>query len=199
MSEGKKYDEGKLRWNLLPIEIVEKIVEVYEFGANKYGENTWQNLSGGQERCYAALLRHLCSWRKGDKIDDESGLNHLQHCIWNLMAMLHFEPENKKKINVKIVHDKERLERCLSKLDEANDNTLSLAKCDDVKLLIHKDKNGVEMQLLSTGNKIYRFDASFFGMYLSDGARGEKLYRLIEASDEECKIAKEILQYPSKS
>lgn len=31
--EGLKYDNGKLRWDLLPLDQVEKIVEVYTFGA----------------------------------------------------------------------------------------------------------------------------------------------------------------------
>lgn len=91
--EGKKNDikDGKLRWDLLPLEIIEKVVEVFTFGASKYTPNTWQNLENGKERYYAAHLRHLCAWRKGEKTDNESGLNHLQHCIWNLMAVLYYE------------------------------------------------------------------------------------------------------------
>lgn len=117
MSEGRKDDQGKLRWNLLPMELVEKIVEVYEFGANKYGENTWQNLEGGQERFYAALLRHLCAWRKGEKIDGESGLNHLQHCIWNLMGMLYFESEPDDDVSIgRLILTRKEVEDCLDEI-----------------------------------------------------------------------------------
>lgn len=91
--ESRKNDivEDKLRWDLLPLDLVEKVVEVYHMGCKKYGENTWQNLENGRERYLAAHMRHLCAWRKGERIDSESGLNHLQHCIWNLMAVLHFD------------------------------------------------------------------------------------------------------------
>lgn len=91
--ESRKNDfkDGKLRWDLLPLELIEKVVEVYSFGAQKYSPNTWQGLENGKERYYAAHLRHLCAWRKGEKNDTESGLNHIQHCIWNLMAVLYFD------------------------------------------------------------------------------------------------------------
>ena len=65
-NNGRKDDQGKLRWDLLPLDVVEKIVEVYTFGAEKYAPNSWQNLEDGRERYYAALLRHLCAWRKGE-------------------------------------------------------------------------------------------------------------------------------------
>lgn len=95
--ESRKNDivDGKLRWELLPLDLVEKIVEVYHFGAKKYAPNTWKGLENGSERYYSAHLRHLCAWRKGEKKDSESGLNHLQHCIWNLMAVLYFDLNEK--------------------------------------------------------------------------------------------------------
>lgn len=94
MSNGRKDDGGKLRWDLLPLDVVEKVVEVYTFGAQKYEPNSWQNLEDGLERYYAALLRHLCAWRKGEKIDEESKLNHLSHCAWNILALIYFETRN---------------------------------------------------------------------------------------------------------
>lgn len=87
-SEGLKYDNGKLRWDLLPIETVEEIVKVLTMGANKYAANNWQLVENGSERYYAALLRHLAEWRKGSKIDQESGLNHLAHVLCNGVFLL---------------------------------------------------------------------------------------------------------------
>lgn len=42
MAEGRKNDriDGKPRWELLPIEVMEEVVKVYTFGAEKYGVNT---------------------------------------------------------------------------------------------------------------------------------------------------------------
>ena len=34
-----KYDQDKLRWDLIPLEAVEECVKILTFGAQKYGEN----------------------------------------------------------------------------------------------------------------------------------------------------------------
>ena len=89
MSDSKKYDQGKLRWDLLPLNLIEKVVEIYTFGAEKYGANTWQNLEDGYNRYKAAMFRHLMEFEKGNVIDDESGREHLAHMVWNSIAMLY--------------------------------------------------------------------------------------------------------------
>jgi hypothetical protein len=85
----KKYDNGKMRWDLLPIKEVEQGVEVLTFGANKYTDNGWMDaIREKPDRYYAALLRHLVAWRKGEKTDPESGKPHLAHalcCLWFMM------------------------------------------------------------------------------------------------------------------
>lgn len=50
--ESKKNDiiDNKLRWDLLPLDLIEKIVEVFSFGAKKYSPNTWQKLPDGYNR-----------------------------------------------------------------------------------------------------------------------------------------------------
>lgn len=59
MKEGKKndYQDGKLRWDLLPLEEIEDIVKLYTAGSIKYGDNNWQNLENGYRRYKAAMLR----------------------------------------------------------------------------------------------------------------------------------------------
>lgn len=93
--------DNKLPWELLPIEVIEEAVKVYQFGAEKYGVNTWQKLENGKERYYAALMRHLVAWRKGETKDEESQLHPLSHVIWNAIALLWFEM-NEGKNNGKI-------------------------------------------------------------------------------------------------
>lgn len=87
--------DNKPRWELLPIEVLEEVVKVYTFGAEKYAENSWQNLENGKERYYAALMRHLVAWRKGETKDEESQLHPLSHVIWNAIALLWLEMNNK--------------------------------------------------------------------------------------------------------
>ncbi len=85
---GVKYDAGKLRWDLLPMSAVEKIVAVMTFGAAKYGPNNWQALDDFESRYFAALERHLVAWRRGERIDPESGLPHLAHAGCCLVFLL---------------------------------------------------------------------------------------------------------------
>ena len=89
--------DGKLMWELLPIEPIEEIVKILTYGAHKYAPNSWQKLDNGINRYYAALLRHLFAWRKGEVVDKESNINHLSHAITNLMFLLYLTNENNKK------------------------------------------------------------------------------------------------------
>ena len=85
-----KFDTSpdKLRWDLLPIEEVEEIVQILSYGSEKYADNNWQLVENGKERYYAAMMRHLVSWRKGKQRDDESNLNHLAHAACNLLFLM---------------------------------------------------------------------------------------------------------------
>lgn len=104
--EGKKYDEGKNCMGLMCENFSRALWEVAKvstFGANKYGVNSWQNLSNPKERYLDALCRHLFKHLQGEKVDDESGLLHLSHLAWNILALLEFElkPEiNEKKTRI---------------------------------------------------------------------------------------------------
>lgn len=100
--EGVKKDEEKLMWNLLPIEEVEDIVKVLTYGAFKYKPDNWKYVSPPLDRYYAALLRHLIAWRKGEEIDSESGLSHLSHaatcCLFLMWHMKNKDFNNKESI-----------------------------------------------------------------------------------------------------
>lgn len=85
--EGLKYDTGKLRWDLLPMECVEDVVKILSFGSTKYGDNNWQNVTPFEDRYFAALMRHLVAFRKGEKVDPESGLSHLAHAMCNVIFL----------------------------------------------------------------------------------------------------------------
>ncbi len=90
-----KHDINKYRWDLLPIYPIEAIIRVLEYGADKYGAENWRGLRSQENRLYAAALRHLTAWKKGEKTDSESGLSHLAHCAANLVFMLEFEKDER--------------------------------------------------------------------------------------------------------
>lgn len=85
---GLKYDDGKLRWDLLPWPAIEEIVKVLTYGASKYGSNTWQTVEPFNERYTAALFRHLIADIKGEDVDAESSIMHLSHAACNLVFIL---------------------------------------------------------------------------------------------------------------
>jgi len=84
---GTKYDEGKLRMDLIPYEAVEGMAQVLGFGAEKYDEHNWRK-GIKHSRLYAATLRHLTAYWKGETIDPESGFNHLKHALTNISMIL---------------------------------------------------------------------------------------------------------------
>ena len=92
--EGKKYDEGKNRMGLVLQGFSNALWEVGRvgtFGCSRYGENNWQYLDNAKSRYLDALCRHLFQHLQGNKVDEDSGLLHLQHMAWNALALLEFE------------------------------------------------------------------------------------------------------------
>lgn len=76
---GIKHDADKPRWSLLPAGTVRQIVQVLEFGAQKYAPENWQHVPGARTRYYDALQRHVEAWWRGERSDPETGLPHLAH------------------------------------------------------------------------------------------------------------------------
>ena len=83
---GMKFDEKKPRWDLLPLDAVEKIVEIMTYGADKYKPNNWQKVEAWRYR--AALFRHLEKMYEGEDYDQESGMLHIAHVGCNILFLL---------------------------------------------------------------------------------------------------------------
>jgi hypothetical protein len=84
---GVKFDQDKPRVDLLDPLALEGLAAVLTFGANKYAANNWR---GGisYSRLTAAMLRHLFAFMRGEDIDPESGLPHIDHlgCCWMFLS-----------------------------------------------------------------------------------------------------------------
>jgi hypothetical protein len=78
VTDFKKHDSGKPRFDLLPPVPVTDIASVLAFGAQKYAPGNWVH-TPDWGRYYAAAQRHLHAWWGGEDIDAESGLPHLAH------------------------------------------------------------------------------------------------------------------------
>jgi hypothetical protein len=88
MTDGRKDDAGKLRYELLPMAPVDEIVRVLTFGARKYDDDNWRQVPDGENRYYAAAMRHLSAWRQGENIDQETGRSHLAHAACCLVFLM---------------------------------------------------------------------------------------------------------------
>ena len=85
MSEqGRKYDGGKLRYDLIPVLALEDMVKGLTFGTVKYDDNNWVKVPEGRKRYLAAALRHIQEYRKGNLWDEEQGIHHLSAAMNNL-------------------------------------------------------------------------------------------------------------------
>ena len=85
---GVKYDQGKLRFSLLPWIALREIVKVLMYGASKYTDRNWER-GIVFSRLYDATIRHLNSWWEDrEEADPETGLSHLAHAGCNILFLI---------------------------------------------------------------------------------------------------------------
>jgi hypothetical protein len=101
MSKGKKYDQGKPDYSLLPFNATDEVVQVLTYGAAKYDRHNWLKIE--KHRYQAAAMRHFSAYMQGESQDPESGLPHLAHSIASLMFIMELErneaePKNSKSV-----------------------------------------------------------------------------------------------------
>lgn len=82
-SEFMKFDDNKVRYDLLPPEFLEGVAKVLTVGAAKYAPNNWRK-NTELWRYEAAMMRHFEAYRSGEYLDPETGLPHLHHAATNL-------------------------------------------------------------------------------------------------------------------
>lgn len=85
---GIKNDQGKLRWDLLPLKPIQQAVAVLTVQVAEYGEDNWQRIERPEDRFYAALMRHITAWRLGEQLDPKTKLPHLAHALVNVVFLL---------------------------------------------------------------------------------------------------------------
>lgn len=86
---GAKLDAEKVRAGLLAdfsLALLE-VAKVCTYGAKKYSVRGWEKVDNGIERYKDAQYRHMLAQRH-EEFDQESGLLHLSHECWNLLAQL---------------------------------------------------------------------------------------------------------------
>ena len=88
--EGRKDDQAKPRHDLIPPELNDAVARVLTFGAEKYRERNWERgMRWG--RPFAALMRHMWAWWRGERQDPETGMSHLWHAACCIAFLIAFE------------------------------------------------------------------------------------------------------------
>jgi hypothetical protein len=90
LREGVKYDGQKLRYDLIPVYPMERVAEVYTYGAAKYGERNWE-AGMDYHRLYGAAQRHLKDFWNREDIDSESKCHHLSSVVFCCLALMQLQ------------------------------------------------------------------------------------------------------------
>ena len=90
---GRKFDNGKPDYSLVPAEVLEEVVKVLTWGATKYDRDNWKKVPYALPRYFAAAQRHIWAIQKGEQRDPESGFHHLAHAICCLMFFMALDKE----------------------------------------------------------------------------------------------------------
>lgn len=87
MNSAKKDKTGKIDLTILPLEGLIHAAKAGLFGAEKYGRYNYHKGHLNTD-LLAAALRHIFKYNEGQDLDDESGVHHLGHAIFDLMMIL---------------------------------------------------------------------------------------------------------------
>lgn len=89
MDKAIKADDGKARYDLIPGGPLEDLAQVYTMGAKKYADRNWEK-GLSWSRVFAAIMRHLWAFWRGEDRDKESGLPHVIHAAWGCFAIAEY-------------------------------------------------------------------------------------------------------------
>lgn len=87
--QGDKFDSGKNRLDLLPVNAINQVGKVLTFGCGKYGDRNWEN-GIKWSKIIGSLKRHLAAIEGGIDYDEESGLLHASHAATNALMLLEY-------------------------------------------------------------------------------------------------------------
>lgn len=85
--EAMRFNDNKMRFDLIPAEGLLELARVYTVGAAKYDDNNWRK-GMPFSKCIASLERHWNLWKSGKEVDKEMGTAHLAQVAWNAFTLL---------------------------------------------------------------------------------------------------------------
>ena len=92
LNQEAKADYGKAKLSLVPTEIIRAIADVREYGNQKYkSPDNWKQVD--KQRFIDALYRHWLAYIDGEKVDKESGIEHIKHVACNLAFIIEMDKQ----------------------------------------------------------------------------------------------------------
>jgi hypothetical protein len=91
LQTGVKFDQDKPQWTLVPFKAFDEVVKVLTIGARKYAPDNWKKVPNARQRYIDAAFRHMSAYAAGEKLDAETGKNHLAHAVCCLLFLLAFD------------------------------------------------------------------------------------------------------------
>lgn len=92
---GVRLKLGKVQPHRTPLHLLDGVNRTWEFGDKKYPDQWNWTKAMAWSVPYDAALRHLSRWYMGETFDTESGQNHLNHAIANLLILVHAAEKHK--------------------------------------------------------------------------------------------------------
>lgn len=87
--EGLRFNEGKIRYDLMEPFATQELARVFTEGAKKYAEHNW--LKGMKwSKVLASLKRHIAAFESGEDFDSETGCYHMAQAAWNALAIVSY-------------------------------------------------------------------------------------------------------------
>lgn len=87
--KGKRFNEGKLRFDLLPPYALQEVSKVLTFGSEKYGDDNWKK-GMKWSNMMASLERHYQAFKRCEDFDSESNILHVAHLACNSLMLLEY-------------------------------------------------------------------------------------------------------------
>lgn len=87
---GLRFNDNKLRVDLIPVEWEVELARVHTAGSYKYFEKNWEK-GMDWNKVFASMRRHILLWRGGQDIDEETKCHHLAMVAWNALALMTYQ------------------------------------------------------------------------------------------------------------
>jgi hypothetical protein len=86
-----RFSEGKVRHDLIPPFVLDELAKVYTYGTIKYDDENYLKGLKWKKDVIGPMLRHLWKWIRGERIDEESGCNHMAMVLWQGFTLMVYD------------------------------------------------------------------------------------------------------------